>query len=611
MNQRVDPRLLQAVIQQESGGNPNAVSPVGAAGIMQIMPDTARDPGFGVTPLQGWDGVDPRTAPVEEQIRFGRDYLAAMQGRFGGDQSLALAAYNAGPGAVEQYGGVPPYRETQNYVQNINAQAPQQASPLEIQWEDSLAPQQNSGLEIQWEDSQLPDVIQSDQAENAAAIQFQHDHPFLRTAGRGARNVAGAVTGAVDLATLPLKTAALGAGIATGSETLQDVGMSPGLRDLTLDAIDDATGDRLKPIGTMDKIGDFASEMVVPLGGAQVATKADSVADIPKMLVNPAGAVETVTRKALPAPLQPEKIARLGFKDVKKAAAKSYKQAEELGGVVKSQGADNFIQKMTRSVDSENERVSRVFKRGPIKDLLDDIQSEYAGKPMTLDDIEALDQKLTKEASRYFSKVDGAKPEYGDIKGIQAALREAVEESVENANLIEGSDEGFQAYKQAVMLYARGKRLEEVDDVVQKAMGQEQPARALRRGFDRLRQRKGFSRYTKEEQEIINTIADETLSSEGMRFLTSRLTGIVGIGSGEPLIGSALAAGSIGARQIEKAGQLSKVNKLETQILKGTGLQRALTPKDLSIFQKRGLNAILNISGKSVATEDISEQLAQ
>lgn len=114
----IDQQLLNAVIHQESRGNANAVSPRGAAGIMQIMPATARDPGYGVRPLQGWDGVDPRTASVEEQIRFGTDYLNAMK-RVHGSEELALAAYNAGPGAVQQYGGIPPYRETQNYVSNI------------------------------------------------------------------------------------------------------------------------------------------------------------------------------------------------------------------------------------------------------------------------------------------------------------------------------------------------------------------------------------------------------------------------------------------------------------------------------------------------------------
>lgn len=114
-----DKNLILAMMQQESGGNPYAISPKGAQGIMQIMPDTARDPGYGVTPLRGWDGVNPATAPVDEQIRFANDYMAAMARQFGGDKEKALAAYNAGPGAVQKYDGVPPYPETKQYVQNV------------------------------------------------------------------------------------------------------------------------------------------------------------------------------------------------------------------------------------------------------------------------------------------------------------------------------------------------------------------------------------------------------------------------------------------------------------------------------------------------------------
>ncbi len=98
----VPPWMFGAVQSVESGGDPNAVSPAGAGGLMQIMPDTARQPGYGVQPLQGWDGVDPRTAPVAEQQRFGNDYLQAMSNHFQGNQQNALMAYNGGPGRVDK-----------------------------------------------------------------------------------------------------------------------------------------------------------------------------------------------------------------------------------------------------------------------------------------------------------------------------------------------------------------------------------------------------------------------------------------------------------------------------------------------------------------------------
>jgi soluble lytic murein transglycosylase-like protein len=104
---RVSPSLIRAVIHAESAFNPQAVSPKGARGLMQLIPDTAKR--FSVK-----NSFDPR-----ENITGGSKYLSWLLKRYGGNLKYAVAAYNAGEGSVDKYRGVPPYTETQNYVMRV------------------------------------------------------------------------------------------------------------------------------------------------------------------------------------------------------------------------------------------------------------------------------------------------------------------------------------------------------------------------------------------------------------------------------------------------------------------------------------------------------------
>lgn len=147
-------QLVGAVVNAESGGDPYAVSPKGAKGIMQVMDGTAKDPGFGITPIQD--------DSLGERARVGRDYLAAMLSEFGGNLDHALAAYNWGPGATKKWvaSGADPAKlpaETRNYISTVRSRLQSGVSAAEdYPGAAPIVPGAQAGVQVTNANKQMP-----------------------------------------------------------------------------------------------------------------------------------------------------------------------------------------------------------------------------------------------------------------------------------------------------------------------------------------------------------------------------------------------------------------------------------------------------------------------
>lgn len=593
----IDQQLLQAVIKQESGGNPNAVSPVGAAGIMQIMPATAKDPGYGVTPLQNWDGKDPRTAPVEEQIRFGNDYLNAMKKLHGGNTQLALASYNAGPGAVQQYGGIPPYKETQDYVQKVSAMASNtQAPQLDIQWDEQPDIQMDTGgLDIQ-RDEQAPPTLgqklqsniqnRQDQMQKSADAYVRGEQSMPETMAQQSLSFASTVLDtlyttaghympqiAKDAGKKVFDTASFLAANTIGELPVGD-GSGRKVREAVPQELNSLATDDTRFArnvrAVLQAANLYPTYKTLDLLSSGTTKVADKVIDLPGLK---SYLTDTRTTQGLKASRVVDKAAqKTAAIDMNKLARESFDEAAYLNEKFTPEQVANEIDKLL--VKNKPKPMANGILTVEDKELIKHLNEfkGHTGKQLTLDDIDKIDKSLRQKINKFVDTRTGELDDNGrKLYLLQKDIR----------NIVDKADtQGNNALRNGKNFYRAQKMMEDLDAVAERASMTTNPGKALQTGFRNLYNDKDrISGWPDEVKEMLKKAATPNGMDEALDFFGSRLPAIIGLGTGN-LPGAATAhVAGIAARGAKEGVIAARGARVQQAIVNDT--MKKIRPVDI------------------------------
>jgi len=346
--------------------------------------------------------------------------------------------------------------------------------------------------------------------------QFAAEHPFARTLGRAGRATLTGLSSLVDTALLLPKTAALGAGLgleSLGAEkvgtALQRVGMIPSQSQATKDIIDEATGGRLKPNNWMDKAGDFAGELIssaMPFYSApnvvqSLAPKAPTGGTALRAALDPETALQQTMNSS-------KSVAKITADDIRKQSGMAYQKARDLGGSIKPEVVDSFVDDIEKSVLPQT-RAGKIVagKDSPVTALMGRI-NELKGSHLDLDEAQEIDELL---GDAIDGMLEMGKPTKEGLKviKIQDALRSAIEGADETK--IVGGKRGFDALKEGRALWAKAAKLRDVEKIITRGEMSEQPANAIKSGFKTLYNNPSRMRgFSTEERAAIKKAAGVT-----------------------------------------------------------------------------------------------------
>jgi len=470
------------------------------------------------------------------------------------DQILAEADVDKlMPAMIEQEGG----GKAASYFQQ------QQEAPLTPEEEAELAGYEAEAPLTPEEQAELAGYeTETQQPQLTPAQTFQNENPLLRTIGRGGRIIASGLGSMADVALLPAKTAILGAGLATGNEQLQKVGMTPSMHDSTQGVIDQATGDRLKPMGFGEKAVDFGGEMLTGAGFSSLpqraATQAPGIVDAVRGVMNPAEVLGNLPQYRVPGP--GSTTAKTTSDQLRAKGSQQYKAANEKGGMLKPEVVNKWVDDLY-NLQPSSERVRSIGGKDKFSQVLEDVKSLYRDTHLDLDEAQQLDEKLADLVD-----YDLGRPTKEGLKiiKIQTSLRNAIDEATED--MVIGGKEGFQALKDARGTWSKSLRLRDIERIMQRAEQMDVPATGYKTGFRTLYNNPDRMRgYTAQEKEAIRKIAEGGPVGDLLKTFGSRLIGIGAAVKGGPVgagAGYALSTASRGAANKLAASKAEKIADL-------------------------------------------------
>lgn len=531
----VPPWMFGAVQNVESGGNPNAVSPAGAMGPMQVMPQTAADPGFGVMPARD-------NSPQELQ-RVGQDYLQAMNNRYQGNSQNALMAYNWGPGNVDKMLAGQPMQvpaETQAYVPKVMNQQPANIQYAQNNMQMNDASSQPSKMELMLEAEKRGILPQDKSALLAearsrgliAGEKQQTDPPSgiedaLKSFGGGLeRGAAGTVM------ILPNMINAAVAGPQYLGKGISDTVMG------------NPTDKNFQPWQPFFSSEDVLKQLPEALQPHDPTTPIGVMANIGGQLAGGIGTAKKIQDIGSPSPEIPSP------KEVRDASNNAYQQMRNAGATLNQSGIGRVTYSIGKSLD--NTGLMNPALHGDTMSVVDQMNKDAASGSMDLEKLDQYRQLLNQVVSKNTSKIDGANPDAFKAQTAIHALDDAVD-GLSAQHLSNGTPQAIEALNNGRALYSASARMSTMQNIVENANMTDNPATAIKTGFRNLAKqlRVNPRGYTPEEVDAINhagqtgilTGALKTMGGKLMSGFAGGMGGAVGGGIPGGLLGAAVGEG--------------------------------------------------------------------